>query len=345
MRARDPWLSRSIAVATALALAACGEAATPPAKTAGGAPEGTAPAAASSAPAGAPSSTGAPSSEAAASTPAPSAAQPAPSAADGYVFQKKMPAVGARVLESETKTMSLTLNVGGKSAKDKPIKVVKNDRDTVEKAVEVLAVTADAITKVKVTYRNHSKVEAKDGADKTTKAPVAGKTYVAEAKNGAVSVLTEKGAPAPAEEAKIVQKDFKSLGKPDDFQKALPDKPIKVGDKVDSIARALEERMTRDDDGTSKTTVESTSVTFVRAGEKGGVKTGVFEIAIDLAMDKGGMVIRMKMKGEVELRLDDGFPVSMSFQAPVTVGTPAGAPGPKISGAGLTTMMSTREIL
>lgn len=344
MRARTIWFSRSaVAAAAALSLAACGESPAPPAKTADDAPGAsttTAPP-----PAAAPSSA-----PTAAATAAPTTAMlgaPATTGApavDGHVFKKKLPAVGAKVIESETKTNNLTLDITLKP-KAKPVKVVRSERATIEKTVEILAVSADAITKVKVTYKTHSKVETKDAKESATTSPVAGKTYVVEARDGAVTVLTDKGAAAPADEAKAVQDDFKKLGKPNDLGKAIPDTPIKVGDRVDAIGQALQARVAKDDDASTKTTVENTAVTLARVNDKGGVKTGAFDLTFDLTVQKDSMVIRMKVKGMVEVRMEDGFPVSMSMQAPTTVTTPDGAPGPKITGSGVNTMEGTRQVL
>ena len=201
-------------------------------------------------------------------------------AVDGFVFKKKVPAVGTKVIETESKTTNLTLDITPKP-KAKAVKVVRSERAAIEKTVEILAVSADAITKVKVTYKTHSKVETKDAKESATTSPVTGKTYVVEAKDGAITVLTDKGAVAPADEAKAVQDDFKKLGKPNDLAKSLPDTPLKVGDRVDALGQAFQARMAKDDDGNTKTTVESTSVTLARVNEKNGSKTGVFDLAFD----------------------------------------------------------------
>lgn len=344
MRARTIWFSRSaVAAAAALSLAACGESPAPPVKTADDAPGAsttTAPP-----PAEAPSS--APTAAATAAPTTVMVGAPATTAApvvDGHVFKKKLPAIGAKVIESETKTTNLTLDVTVKP-KAKPVQAVRSDRSTIEKTVEVLAVSADAITKVKVTYKTHSKVEKKDAKESATTSPVAGKTYVVEAKDGAITVLTDKGAAAPADETKAVQDDFKKLGKPNDLAKAIPDTPIKIGDRVDAIGQALQARVTKDDDAGTKTTVESTAVTLTKVNDKGGAKTGVFDLAFNLTVEKDSLIIRMKVKGTVEVRMEDGFPVSMSLQAPTTLATPDGAPGPKISGSGVSTMEGTRQVL
>lgn len=276
------------------------------------------------------------------------AAQPAADAtapADGIVFKKKAPAVGTKVSESKIKTMSLTVTVAGAKASDPGVKVKFNEREGVEKTVEVLAVSGISVTKVKVAYKESTKVESKDGAEKTIKSPVIGKTYIVEAKNGAVSVLTEQGAPVPAEEAKEVQDDFKNLGKQDDMQSVLPETPLRVGDQVDAIAEGLRTKLSSGDDGKTKTTVEKSSAKLIKINDKGGTKTGVFKIELDVVIDKSGMVIRMKMEGEVELRAEDGFPVAMMLTAPAAVASAPGAKGPKIGGHGLFTMSGTRQVL
>lgn len=329
----------TFATLAALALAACAEPAVQPPRTAEDAPPATTETAPPAAPPSAPPGDGAGQAPAAAGAPA------TDPAVDGYVFKKKMPAVGAKFVEEELKTMSLTLNVTPPKAGAKAIKVVKSERESVEKAVEVLAVSADAVTKVKVTYKAHSKIETEGGVDTPKTSPVAGKSYVVESKNGAVSVLSDRGAPVPEAEAKEVKGDFKSLGRPDRMQNALPDTPIKVGDKVESLAQALRDRMSKDDedDESTKVTVEKSTITLARVNDAGPVKTGVFSVQLDLLMEKPEMVMRMKMAGEVEARMDSGQVVSMSFQAPLMVNSPAKASGPKVSGVGLATMSSTQK--
>lgn len=175
--------------------------------------------------------------------------------------------------------------------------------------------------------------------------PISGKTCVVEAKKGAITVRTDRDAPAPADEAALVKKDFKHLGKADSMQSALPDSPIRIGQSVDSLAKSLSDRFTDDDTGDTKTTVSDVSVRLGSVGEDDGSKTGVFKTSLTLLMEKSGLVIAMRMSGEVKVRMEDGFPLAMTFQAPVTVRSADGAAGPKIVGSGSTTLSSLRQVL
>ncbi len=275
------------------------------------------------------------------SAPAPATAAPesAPPSG-GHLFRVKIPAVGTRTLEVATNTMSLSLSILLKNAKD-PVKSEMNEREVTEKVVDVLAANAEAVTRVKVTYKAHSKVKKEDGADKSKPSPVQGKTYIVEEKDGTVHVTLPGGSPAPAEEAKFVAKDFKRLGKADPMQKALPSIPIEVGARVDSLGEALKERLAGGDGAGATATVDKSVVTLTAVRDEGGAKVGVFDIALDVQVKDKDLVMGFAMKGKVEVGLADGIPVAMSFESPVAV---ASTSSPKITGTGRATKSSTRKI-
>ncbi|MEZ4298973.1 MAG: hypothetical protein R3B70_28750 [Polyangiaceae bacterium] len=292
----------------------------------------------------APADTGAPASPPASVASAPAADLPLMDpVTGGYYFRRKRPAVGTRVSESETKTMSLTVAVSIKPGAA-PVKSAQSERELNERVVEILASTDDAVTKVKVAYSAREKTETKNGKDSVTRDPVAGKTYIVEAKSGTIVVQTPGGSPAPDDEATLVRKDFKRLGKPDSMQKALPTAPIRVGDKVDSLAEGLRDRLTGDE-GPNEMTADNVVVTLTDVKDVDGAKTGVFNYSLDMVVNRGALVIRMKVTGEVAIRLEDGMPVKLTMQAPTTVASAPGSKGPAVGGAGIATASLTRTLL
>lgn len=256
----------------------------------------------------------------------------------GYVFSKKAPGVGAKALEKESKALDMNLSIALKAGA-KAEKMAMVETTTIERTVEILAASGDTITKIKVSYKTHDSKRTKNGKAEPEKAKLAGKTYIVESKDGATTVTTTGGAAAPDEEAKAVKKEFKSLGRPDTMSKALPDTPIKVGDRVDSIAQALKDRFNEDESDKEKVTVEKAVVTFSAVKDTPSGKVGVFDYAFDLAVDNGLMIIKMPAKGQAELRIEDAMPVRITMKSDLAISSSGGG----ITGTGKADMSLTRE--
>ncbi len=247
--------------------------------------------------------------------------------ADEIVFTKKVPAVGTIVEEKQSMQMEMELVLDMKGSK--PITIEIGKTDTQVKREKVLATDGKATTKLEVTYVSKEEMEKEKGTEKTKTSPVLGKTYVVELKDGKPYVTTDKGLPAPPAEAAIVAKENKSIGKPEPTTEGMPDGPIKVGEKVDSLARAIKERV---NEGDAEISDVSVKLKEIRTGDGG--KEGVFEVAITFSMDKPGEPMKMKMElsGTMSLRRDDTWPVSLELGGPITMGghdesTKGGPPG------------------
>ena len=327
MLARRIGSSRVAAVFAVACVAACGSAAPPV----------TSPAPASTTPAGA-----VPQGDAVVAIDGATESEPeAPTPeGEGHVFHYRVPVVGSRVHVQETMTSSFSVATGQTGQQ----RVVgRDEKTTIDRTVEVAAISGDVVTSVKVHYKSHETIKREGGTETRENAPIIGKTYLVEVKDGSVVVLTGKRAAAPPEEASIVQKDFTDLGKPDEFQDALPDRPIRVGERADSVARALKTRLAKGD-GKGKATASGVTVRLARVDDHGGSKTGVLDFTANLLYATGHALIRMKVKGQVEIRLEDGFISSMSMVGPVTVTSPAGSPVP-LNGTGSYAATTTSEPL
>lgn len=337
----------SLTAATVWLVSACGSAPAPE-KTANDAPQ-TPPAETAAAAQveekAAPQPAGAPAPEttvavAAAAAPAPEP-EPEPVAVNGgWVFKKKLPAVGASALEKESTAMGMNMSITPKAGA-KAEKLVMVDNAKIERTVEVLAVSADAVTKVKVSYKSYETTKTKNGADEPGKVSLAGKSYVVEAAGGTTTVTTADGGAPPADEVKAVKKQFKSLGRPDSLSKALPDTPIKVGDRVDSVAEGLKDRIKEDEGGKEKVTVSKAVVKLTAVKDTPAGKVGVFEYSFDLAIDVQIMVVKMPAKGVAEIRIRDGAPLHITMKASLTI---SGSSVGKVTGTGQADMSMTREM-
>ena len=70
----------------------------------------------------------------------------------------------------------------------------------------------------------------------------------------------------------------------------------------------------------------------------------LLDVTANLLYGTGHALIGMKVKGQVEIRLDDGFISSMSMVGPVTVTSPAGSPV-TLNGTGTYAATTTSEPL
>ncbi|HEY8077320.1 MAG TPA: hypothetical protein VIF62_24510, partial [Labilithrix sp.] len=88
----------------------------------------------------------------------------------GTVFTKKPPTVGMKLTEESTMNMTLQLKMLGKDLNLQQSEIQKKDE-------EVLEVTGNTITKLKVTYTEDDKTESDNGGKSKTKATaINGKT-------------------------------------------------------------------------------------------------------------------------------------------------------------------------
>jgi len=185
--------------------------------------------------------------------------------------------------------------------------------ESVKKEEEVLEVSGDKVTKLKVTFLEDAKSMTEGGKPKLAKpSPIAGKTYVLVSKDNKTTVLNDKEKPAPQAEAKLVSKQYGSFGKPDEMMAALPDRVLKEGEAVPELADGLAKEMkahTKDD----KMTVEGVKVTY--KGKEGDA--GVFEVEMTMRVAEGPFKMTMPLKGKVSLRMADGWPSTLALEGPL----------------------------
>ncbi len=237
---------------------------------------------------------------------------------DGLTFKAKAPAVGDKVEEKETSDTKMTMDVdaGGKKQTIEMTMV-----ESMVKKTEVLAVDGKAITKAKLTYVEKKKTETEGGKEKKKpKSPIEGKTYILESKDGKTLVTDEKGKKVPKDEEDAVLKGNRAFGKPDPVLTGLPDKAIKVGDKVEKLAKALEEHFKNMDE--SKDPLEVTDVEVkLESIDKDG-ETGVFAIQLTMASPKTSkepFALKIPLKGTMKVRAKDGFTTEVALKGPLTM--------------------------
>ncbi len=234
------------------------------------------------------------------------------SGAATYTFKTRPAAVGDKATTSETSSSDLNLEVSGH-------KIHVQEEVEKERLVEVLAVGGQYATKAKVTYTKYKSTSTKDGkSDPEIK--LEGKSYIVERKGDALVVTDANGATVPKDEEKVVSKDMKSLGKPDDVTVALDSKPRKVGDSLDDVADALAKKMTEDGDGSgSKAEAKGAHLKLVSVDHVGDHDVGNLEFSVDVVMKNKKMDMTMAMKGTGKFRTDDSDIGELNMTAPVTM--------------------------
>jgi len=248
--------------------------------------------------------------EVAAPKPTESAAPVVAKVPDGTVFTKKAPTVGSKREESADThmTMDLTVDTGNGKPKSSAMEV----KGVEKRLEEVLAVSGDAPTKLKVTFSEKTETMKEGDKERPKKSALAGKTYVVDATGAKLAVTDEKGKPAPSAEAKEVEKQYKTLGKPEPMLAAMPSTPLQPGDPVPALAKALEEEMTAKADGM---VVSNTTVVFKEA--KGD--EGIFDVGFTLSKDEGPMSMKIDMKGPIKVSKATSSPTAMNLKGPLTV--------------------------
>jgi len=258
---------------------------------------------------------------------------------DGLTIKVKAPAVGDKVEEKMKNDLSVSLEIdmGGKKTSE------FTEVESTDKKIEALAVDGNAITKAKVTYAEHTKANTEDGKEKKKpKSLLDGKTYVLELKDGKVIATDEKGKKLPKPEEDAVLKKNHHFGKADPFLEGMPKKPIKVGDKVESLAKALEEHFKAEDDGKDPFEVTDTTVKLESIEKDGSDQIGVFSVTLTLQSPKSSkdpVALKFVLKGNTKVRAKDGFTTAIDLKGPVTMDSTD--PKLKITGKGKAHMEQT----
>jgi hypothetical protein len=244
---------------------------------------------------------------AAASTSAPVAPPPGGAAAASVVagtrFTKKQPGVGTVTVTHEHNETRLEMDITVDGSAQHTSSVIA---ETIERRAEVLAVGADgAPTKLRVAYAVNRKEET---GKPLVASPLEGKTYVLEGHGAKLPSVTDAaGNPAPEAEAPVVANDFKHLGRVDPSWRALPERPVVVGDSMDDMAKAVLDDQT--DEG-----LEKVQVHYEGEHDVGGRPAGVFGVELTGTVNKG---MRVAMKGKVALLVASGLEAESDAEGPI----------------------------
>jgi len=203
-------------------------------------------------------------------------------------------AVGSKVRQVETHHGTFDVHASALGQSSSSSGTVDGREVRVE---EVLASDAGATTKLRVSYLEHTGATKTEREDKRDPAdPRVGKTYVVEAADPGPRVTDETGQPASPEETKLVQGDYRNLGTREPLFDELPARPLHPGEEIDQICGAVRLVADRHD-----VLLVECSVTF--EGRRGD--DGVFEVRVDVESHNKLASARIRLDGELLLRIAD----------------------------------------
>jgi hypothetical protein len=236
----------------------------------------------------------------------------------GVKFQKKVPGVGSKRVESSQNDLDFSIDFkrAGKTIAGGRFK--KNEVE--KKRIEVTGINATSVTKVRVTYTEKYDEESRGNASPRKKpSPVAGKTYDVDSTGGKIEVTDEHDRPVPKRERDVVAKDWRSLGKPDKMAALIPDHPLVEGEKL-PVSQDLVRDLFGSNDG-DDTSIDKATFTF-RGTKQDGQKTfGQFDVVLKIAMTskKDDLIMSMDLGGKLSVDTAGSQLVDLTLKGPFTM--------------------------
>ena len=246
------------------------------------------------------------------SAPPPSAApaaQAAPSAAAGALsevtFTKSVPKAGSKV-KSES-NLNLKFTFQSKVFRSTEIGSV---------TVEVQASDEFRITKAALDVKElFSTNQEGTGTEKKSVSPLAGSRFiVTRADDGKLSALDSSGNKVAQAQVTEIEKNYRSVFERDKSREFLPNRPVKVGEKLTPSADAVLGLLGLKDDGSA--TVDGVEFILRSAADD----KATFAVSLTLTQKiPGGMRLRAKLEGTIDVRTRDTTFSNVSLRGPLTI--------------------------
>ena len=240
----------------------------------------------------------------------PTSTAPAAVGADAITLHYAVPAVGTRWIEERGQTMDLDITAEGQHAK-----MTADRREG--KTIEILAVTADAISKAKVSYEVVQNSQKVAGKEHFGPSPLVGKTYTLTA--GSPIVVSTDAGPAPEAEAAAVQEIEQSFGKPSRMGTLLANRSFPRDQATDLPAGEIGQALGDD----PSMIVQKLTLTY--RGMAGDLAT--FDIAMTVVQDRDGNHMAMELAGKLLIHPKANDVGSLALDGSVTLTGKAAAKG------------------
>jgi hypothetical protein len=242
------------------------------------------------------------------------AAVAAPAAPTGIRIAKQLPAQGSKRHDVVTRWLRFD--------PPRPDGAALTIEEHLRRDIEVLAVSASAVTKIKLSYGEvtTSVTEGKTPARSTTD-PRSGKTFVLTEDLGQLKVTDADGAAVDDDLAATITSDHVALGLPFPLPSLLPDEPLTKGDDFDLSHDAVLALFPVDADGD----FDVTRMTLIFEGATTGKsKTLKFLLKTRFWGVHGGRRIELDVEGPLVARAPGAWPERLSLEGPAKLLAKAG---------------------
>ncbi|HEY3497442.1 MAG TPA: hypothetical protein VGK73_22250 [Polyangiaceae bacterium] len=234
------------------------------------------------------------------------AAAPAtPAAPSEVTFTKAVPKAGAKVKSESNTNVKFTFQ--GKVFRSTEVGSV---------AVDVQASDEFRITKAALDVKDlFSTNQEGTGTEKKSVSPLAGSRFiVTRADDGKLSALDSSGNKVAAAQIGEIEKNYRSVFERDKSREFLPNRPVKVGEKLTPSADAVLGLLGLKDDGSS--TVDGVEFILKSAAED----KATFALSLTLTQKiPGGLRLRAKLEGTLDVRPRDTTFSNVSLRGPLTI--------------------------
>jgi hypothetical protein len=244
-----------------------------------------------------------------ASAPVASAVAPTASvaAASGEVsFDKRVPKAGTRASGTRKTSSKFTLN--GKTYRETSLL----ESEAVVKESDEFRITKASI-EVKEMYTTS---QEGTGSEKRSVSPLAGSTYVVTRnEDGKLSALDSGGDKVPAATLKLIKEEFGSSFEKNQDAAFLPDRPLKLEEKLMPSSDSMLSALGIKDDG--NTLIDGTE--FFLKSVAGAKATFDVTMTMTQKVPGAGLRVRSKLKGKIEMRPDGAWIVGVNLKGPITI--------------------------
>lgn len=241
---------------------------------------------------------------------------------DSVSFVKRGAAVGD--IETSERVRLTKMKGTVKDANGKQVQVESEEHETTSKTEECLKVDGKDCGKLRVTYTTNRSSSTLNGQQREKVSPTSTKSYVVEKSGAEVTVTMADGSAPPPSERDVVAKDYQTFGKSTRQRERLPDKPVKVGDSLEDVAKVIAEESGGGDMGMK---VKQSKVVVKSLRVEGGRRIATLEMTLvgegEDPKKKAGKA-KVTIKGTIDLLVDGGHAVSSELGGPIEITLPEG---------------------
>jgi hypothetical protein len=238
-------------------------------------------------------------------SPTATATAAAPPAPTDVAFTAAVPKTGAKIASSHQTNSKFTMDG----------KVYRNSNAT-SAVFEVQSSDEFRVTKGALDVKELYTI-AQDGAasEKKTVSPLAGSRYVVtRGDDGKLSALDSNGSKVVASQVKLIKDEFGSAFEKDETGAFLPDRPVKIGEKLNPASDSVMKMLDIKDDG--KTTFDGTEFILKSATPE----KATFDVAMTMTQKiVAGLRIRAKLKGTIDIKPVGTWLLGVDLKGPLTM--------------------------